>query len=61
MHLVAANPNNSNKSLILKNCPSFTDSIEKTNNTQADIAKDINAVMSLDNLIENSNNYSKTF
>ena len=42
--------NNIGKKTIFKNCA--TDFISKINNTQADSAKDIDAVMSMCNLIE---------
>ena len=38
-------PNNVNKKVVYKNCASSTDCISKTNNTQIDNAKDIDAVM----------------
>ena len=56
-----AGANNTNKKIIFKNCAPFTDCIRKINNTQVDNAKDIDMVMPLYNLIEYSNNYSKTF
>ena len=49
-----------NKSLIFKNCASFTKCISKINNTEIDNAQDIDIVMPMYNLIEYSNNYSKT-
>ena len=52
--------NNTNKKVIFKNCAPFTDCISKINNTQVDNAKDIDIVMPMYNLIEYSNNYSKT-
>ena len=55
-----ANANNTNKKVIFKNCAPFTNCISKINNTQIDNAKDINIVMSMYNLIEYSDNYSKT-
>ena len=48
------------KKVIFKNCALFTDSISKINNTQADNAKDIDIVMPMYNVIEYSDNYSKT-
>ena len=42
------------------NCASFTNCISETNNTQIDNAKDIDIVMPMYNLIEYSDNYSKT-
>ena len=55
-----ADANNTNKKVIFKNCAPFTDCISKINNTQVDNAKDIDIVMPMYNLIEYSNNYSKT-
>ena len=52
--------NNTNKKVIFKNCAPFTDCISKINNTQVDNAKDIDIVMPMYNLIEYSDNYSKT-
>ena len=49
--------NNTFKKVIFKNCPPVTNCISKMNNKQIDNAKDI--VMSMYNLIEYSNNYSK--
>ena len=43
-----------------KNCAPFTNCISEINNTQVDNAKDIDIVMPMYNLIEYSNNYSKT-
>ena len=48
------------KKVIFKNCAPFTNCISKTNNTEIDNAKDIDAVMRMSNLIEYSDNYSKT-
>ena len=53
--------NNTNKKVIFKNCAPFTDCTSKINNTQVDNAKDIDIVMPMYNLIEYSNNYSKTY
>ena len=55
-----ADANNSNKKVIFKNCAPFTDCISKINNTQVDNAKDIDIVMPMYNLLEYSDNYSKT-
>ena len=52
--------NNTNKKVIFKNCAPFTDCISKINNTQVDNAKNIDIVMPMYNLIEYSDNYSKT-
>ena len=52
--------NNTGKKVIFKNCAPFTDCISKINNTQVAYAKDIDIVMRMYNLIECSDNYSKT-
>ena len=52
--------NNSNKKVIFKSCAPFTSCISKRNNTQIDNAEYIDIVMLMYNLIEYSNNYSKT-
>ena len=54
-----ADANNTNKKVILKNCAPFTNCISEINNTKVDNAKDI-VVMPMYNLIEYSDNYSKT-
>ena len=46
--------------VIFKICAPVTDSIRKINNTQIDNVKGIDAVMPMYNLIECSDNYSKT-
>ena len=55
----AANPDNT-KNIIVKNCAPFIDCISEINNTQIDNAKDTDIVMPMYNLIEYSDNYSKT-
>ena len=52
--------NNSNKKVIFKYCALFTNCISKINNTQIDNAEYIDIVILMYNLIEHSNNYSKT-
>ena len=52
--------NNTNKKVIFKNCVPFTNFISKINNTQRDNAEYIDIVMPIYNLIEYSDNYSKT-
>ena len=52
--------NNTNKKVIFKNCAPFTNCISEINNTQVDNAKVIDIVMPMYNLIEYSDNYSKT-
>ena len=56
----ATAPTNRNKKVIFKNCASFTNCISKINNTQVDNAEYIDIVMPMYNLIEYSDNYSKT-
>ena len=56
----AADPNNRNKKVIFKNCAPFTKCISKINNTQIDNSEYIDIVMPMHNLIEYSDNYSKT-
>ena len=58
-HLDAA-ANNTNKKVIFKNCAPFTKCISKINNSQIDDAEYIDIVMPMYNLIEYSDNYSKT-
>ena len=48
------------KAVTFKNCVPFTKCISRINNTEIDNAKDIDIVMSMYNLIEYSDNYSKT-
>ena len=55
-----ADASNTNKNVIFKNCAPFTNCISEINNTQVDNAKDIDIVMPMYNLIEYSDNYSKT-
>ena len=55
-----ADANNDNKKVIFKNCAPFTDCISKINNTDIDNAKYIDIVIPMYNLIEYSDNYSKT-
>ena len=57
----SAEPNNANKKVIFKNCAPFTSCISRINNTQVDDAQYIDGVMPMHNLLEYSNNYSKTF
>ena len=46
---------------IFQNCAPFTKFIIKINDTEIDTAQDIDIVMPIYNLIEYSDNYSKTF
>ena len=48
------------KGVIFKNCAPFVKCISRINNTEIDNAKDIDIVMPMYNLIEYSDNYSKT-
>ena len=48
------------KGVAFKNCAPFTNCISEINNTQIDNAKDFDIVMPMYNLIEFSDNYSKT-
>ena len=48
------------KGVTFKNCAPFTKCISRINNTDIDNAHDIDIVMPMYNLIENSDNYSKT-
>ena len=54
------NPNNGNKEVVFSNCAPFTDFTSKINNTQIDNAKEFDLVILMYNLIEYSDNYSKT-
>ena len=56
----AADPNNRNEKVIFKNCAPFTNCIRKINNTQIYNGEYIDIVMPMYNLIEYSDNYSKT-
>ena len=56
----SAAANNTNKKKIFKNCVPFTNCISKINNADIDNAKYIDIVMPMYNLIEYSENYSKT-
>ena len=49
-----------NRGVMFKNCAPFIDCINEINDTQIDNAKDRNDVMLMYNLIEYSDNYSKT-
>ena len=49
-----------NKGVIFKNCAPFTKCIRRINNTDIDNAQDIDIVIPMYNLIEYSDNYSKT-
>ena len=49
-----------NQSVVFKNCAPFTKCISWINNTETDNAQEIDIVMPMYNLIEYSDNYSKT-
>ena len=55
-----ADANNTNIKIIFKNCAPFTSCISKINNAEVDNAQYIDIVMPTYNLIEYSDNYSKT-
>ena len=55
-----ADANNTNKRLIFKTCAPFINCISQINKTQLDNAKDIDIEMPMYNVIEYSDNYSKT-
>ena len=55
-----ADANNTNKKVIFENCAPFTICRSKINNTQVNNTKDLDIVMPTYNLIEYSDNYSKT-
>ena len=57
LNLIAAfeTANSNNKAVIFKICAPFTDCINGINDTQTDNVKYIDVVMSMYNLIENSN------
>ena len=46
--------------IVSKNCTPCSDCISETNNRKIDNAKDIDIVMSMNNLVEYRDNYSKT-
>ena len=52
--------NNTNKKVIFKNCAPFTNCINKINSLEVDNGQYIDIVMPMYNLIEYSDNYSKT-
>ena len=56
----AADLNNRNTKVIVKNCALFTNSIRKINNTQVDNPHDIDVVMPMYDLLECSDIYSKS-
>ena len=56
----AAATNNGDKKVIFKNCALFTDCMREINNAQVGNVKYNDLVMSVFNLIEYNDNYSKT-
>ena len=56
----ARRPDERDKGVTFKNCAPFTKCISRINNTDIDNAQDIDIVMPMYNLIEYSDNYSKT-
>ena len=56
----AAAPNNANKKVIFKSCAPFTRCMSRINNMQVHDAQYIDVLMPMYNLIEYSDNYSKT-
>ena len=56
----ARRPDERDKGVTFKNCAPFTKCISRINNTDIDNAQDIDMVMPMYNLIEYSDNYSKT-
>ena len=57
---VAKTADERDKGVTFKNCAPFIKCISRINNTEIDTAKDIDIVMPMYNLIEYSDNYSKT-
>ena len=57
---LAAGRGNNDIEVVFKNCAPLTDCIRETNTTQIDNATGIDVVMPMHNLIEYSDNYSKT-
>ena len=58
--MAAKRADEGNKSVIFKHCVPFTNWKSEINNTELDNAKDIDVVMPMYNLIEYSDNYSRT-
>ena len=58
--VAGAAANNTNKKVILKNCASYSNYKSKISNAQIDNPQDTDIVMPVYNLIEYSNNYSRT-
>ena len=60
MNAAARPADRNNKSAIFKIFSPFTDFLIETNHTQVNNAKNINVLMSMYNILECSNGYSKT-
>ena len=60
MAAAGAQANNNSKEVVFENCAPFAGCISEINNTQIDNTKDIEVLMLIYNLIEYSDNYSKT-
>ena len=58
--LAARQADERDKGVTFKNCAPFTKCISRINNTDTDNAQDLDIVMPMYNLIEYTNNYSKT-
>ena len=58
--IVAAGGGDNGMQVVFKNCVLFTKCITEIKNKQIDNTKDIDVIMPTYNLIENSDNYSKT-
>ena len=58
--MAAATVNNTNEKLIFKNCDLFSDCTTKINNTQVDDTQEIDVVMPMYNLLEYTDDFSKT-
>ena len=54
-------PDNRNKKVTFENCAPFSDCLSEINNTNIYLAKDIDVVTPIYNLIEYSENYLKTY
>ena len=59
-NVTARQADEKNKGVIFKHCAPFVKCVSRINNTGIDNAKDIDIVMPVYNLIEYSDNYSKT-
>ena len=58
--LAARQADDKNKGVIFENCTPFINCISEIDNTQVHNAKDIDIVMPMYNLLDYSDNYSKT-